>query len=70
MTNAAGGIGEHLHPGDLMIIDDHINLTGRNPLVGPEHEALGPRFPDMSQAWDPGTARRAARSRRDAPGWR
>jgi inosine/guanosine/xanthosine phosphorylase family protein len=53
MTNAAGGIGEHLHPGDLMVIDDHINLTGRNPLVGPEHEALGPRFPDMSQAWDP-----------------
>ncbi len=56
MTNAAGGIAERLHPGDLMIIDDHINLTGRNPLVGPNEDALGPRFPDMNRAWDPALA--------------
>jgi purine-nucleoside phosphorylase len=65
MTNAAGGIGEHLRPGDLMLIEDHINLTGRNPLVGPNDEALGPRFPDMSRAWDADTMARldAAASR-------
>lgn len=53
MTNAAGGINTQFHPGDLMRIDDHINLTGRNPLVGANEDALGPRFPDMSRAWDP-----------------
>jgi purine-nucleoside phosphorylase len=52
LTNAAGGIRDDLSAGDLMMICDHINLTGRNPLVGPAG-ASGPRFPDMSEAYDP-----------------
>ena len=50
LSNAAGGIAERLLPGSLMRIDDHINLMGDNPLRGPA--ARGPRFPDMSQAYD------------------
>ena len=52
LTNAAGGIGQHLQPGDLMVIRDHINLMGDNPLRGPNPSALGPRFPDLSAAYD------------------
>lgn len=52
LTNAAGGIGSHLVPGDLMIIRDHINLMGSNPLRGENEERLGTRFPDMSQVYD------------------
>ncbi|MFW5878242.1 MAG: purine-nucleoside phosphorylase [Myxococcota bacterium] len=52
VTNAAGGIHADLRPGDLMRITDHINLTGRNPLQGPNDDRLGPRFPDMSRAYD------------------
>lgn len=53
LTNAAGGIGPHLAPGRLMLIEDHINFMGRNPLVGPNDDALGTRFPDLSRAYDP-----------------
>lgn len=53
ITNAAGGINESFAPGDLMLIQDHINLTGTNPLLGPNIEPLGPRFPDMTNAYDP-----------------
>lgn len=53
VTNAAGGINLQFKVGDLMAISDHLNLSGWNPLVGPNEEALGPRFPDMSHAYDP-----------------
>jgi purine-nucleoside phosphorylase len=55
VTNAAGGVNPEFIPGDLMLITDHLNLlgmTGANPLHGPNIEELGPRFPDMSQAYD------------------
>jgi len=52
LTNAAGGIGGELRPGDLMIIRDHINGMGINPLRGGNDERLGPRFPDMSAVYD------------------
>jgi len=50
-TNAAGGINLALERGGLVLISDHINLQGTNPLVGPNDESLGPRFPDMSEAY-------------------
>jgi purine-nucleoside phosphorylase len=53
VTNAAGGINETFRPGMLVLISDHVNLQGTSPLVGPNDEALGPRFPDMSDAYDP-----------------
>ncbi|PDO10896.1 MAG: purine-nucleoside phosphorylase [Candidatus Reconcilbacillus cellulovorans] len=51
VTNAAGGICPDFRPGDLMLIRDHINFMFRSPLVGPNDPALGPRFPDMSEAY-------------------
>lgn len=51
VTNAAGGINESFEPGDLMVITDHINNTGQNPLIGPNDADLGVRFPDMSKAY-------------------
>ncbi len=53
LTNAAGGVADDLEPGDLVVIRDHLNLTGRNPLVGPNDDRLGPRFPDLSAAYSP-----------------
>ncbi|MDV7399303.1 purine-nucleoside phosphorylase, partial [Arthrospira platensis SPKY1] len=53
VTNAAGGIRADLVPGSLMLISDHINAMGDHPLRGPNEDALGPRFPDMSAAYDP-----------------
>lgn len=53
VTNAAGGLDPHFTAGGLMRVTDHINLTGRNPLVGPNDDAAGPRFPDMSRAYSP-----------------
>jgi purine-nucleoside phosphorylase len=53
LTNAAGGLEPSWAPGDLMMVTDHLNLTGISPLVGPNDDALGPRFPDMTAAYDP-----------------
>jgi purine-nucleoside phosphorylase len=53
ITNAAGGLEPTWEAGDLMIMSDHLNLTGHTPLLGPNDDALGPRFPDMSTAYDP-----------------
>lgn len=52
LTNSAGGMGDQMKAGDFMIIEDHINLMGTNPLMGPNIKELGPRFPDMTEAYD------------------
>lgn len=56
VTNAAGGCNPAFRAGDLMLLTDHLNLTGRNPLDGANAEGLGPRFPDLSRAYDPALA--------------
>jgi purine-nucleoside phosphorylase len=53
LTNAAGGLDPSFGPGALMVMRDHINLTGRSPLIGQNAEELGPRFPDLVDAWSP-----------------
>ncbi len=52
VTNSAGGYGDGMKAGDFMVIEDHINMMGTNPLMGPNIKELGPRFPDMTQAYD------------------
>lgn len=61
VTNAAGGVNTGFQPGDLMLIRDMINYSGVNPLIGPNLDAFGPRFPDMSRAFDDGLCGVAAR---------
>lgn len=53
VTNAAGALSPDYGPGEVMLIEDHLNFTGQNPLVGPNDDAMGLRFPDMSRAYDP-----------------
>ncbi|HEX6837860.1 MAG TPA: purine-nucleoside phosphorylase, partial [Polyangia bacterium] len=52
VTNAAGGVDKALHAGEIVILSDHLNLLGGSPLRGPNDDALGPRFPDMTEAYD------------------
>jgi purine-nucleoside phosphorylase len=54
LTNAAGALNPEFAPGEVMLIEDHLNFTGTNPLTGPNDERLGLRFPDLSRAYDPG----------------
>jgi purine-nucleoside phosphorylase len=64
LTNAAGGVRASFRPGNLMLVSDHLNLMARSPLIGPNEAELGPRFPDLSRAYDPELgelARQAAR---------
>lgn len=67
LTNAAGGVNLGFHPGDLMLISDHINYSGANPLIGPNLDAFGPRFPDMSDLYN-AELRRAIREKAAAAG--
>ena len=53
LTNAAGGVDPAFGPGTLMVIADHLNLTGRTPLLGPNADDIGPRFQDLTDAWSP-----------------
>jgi purine-nucleoside phosphorylase len=67
VTNAAGGLDPAFDPGDVMLITDHINLSGDNPLLGPNLDRFGPRFPPMTDAYDP-ALRHAALSAADRAG--
>ncbi len=66
LTNAAGGMNPGFVPGDLMLIEDHINMTGKSPLTGPNDEALGPRFNDMCSVYDVRLRRVAERAAADS----
>ena len=65
LTNAAGGVNLNYRPGDLVLLSDHINLLGANPLTGPNDDALGVRFPDMSDAYYGGYRKLAHEVARD-----
>jgi purine nucleoside phosphorylase I, inosine and guanosine-specific len=65
VTNAAGGMNKAFQPGDLMLVVDHLNFTGDNPLIGPNDDELGPRFPDLSRAYDPELIALAEQKARD-----
>ena len=65
LTNAAGGVNLSFSPGDFMLISDHLNLTGQNPLIGGESTAFGPLFPDQSNVYDPALRALARRSARE-----
>ena len=62
VTNAAGALTPDFAPGDVMLIEDHLNFTGVNPLTGPNDDGVGLRFPDMSRAYDPDLAEAAMRA--------
>ena len=64
LTNAAGGLDPSFGPGTLMVISDHLNLTGQNPLIGANDPSLGDRFPDMTDAWSPRLRERLHRAAR------
>jgi purine-nucleoside phosphorylase len=66
VTNAAGGIRPDLEPGDLVVVDDHINLMGGSPLIGPDDGTWGTRFPDMSCPYDRGLRELWVETARDA----
>jgi purine-nucleoside phosphorylase len=68
VTNAAGGVDPSLAPGDIVAISDQINLTGHSPLTGPNDERLGPRFPDMTDAYAPALRAVAQAAARDVFG--
>ncbi len=65
ITNAAGGVDQRLHAGEIVILSDHLNLLGGSPLRGPNDDALGPRFPDMTEAYDKKLRGLAAAAGRD-----
>jgi purine-nucleoside phosphorylase len=65
VSNACGGMNPEWRAGDIMLIDDHINLLGENPLVGANLDELGPRFPDMSEAYDRALQQQAEQAARD-----
>lgn len=66
LTNAAGGLDASWRAGDLMVVEDHLNLTGVSPLTGPNDDRLGKRFPDMTRAYDPELATWLHEAARDA----
>jgi len=66
LTNAAGGLKRDFPAGTLMIVEDHINFSGQNPLIGPNDDSIGPRFFDMTRAYDPELRARMKKAADDA----